>query len=850
MTFKPKLLALFIAQITALSYAADAPEINKVERVEVVGSNIKRIATEGPSLVTVIKRDEIEKSGATTVAEALDNLIPKASLEFGTDGGRVAPGANTVGLRNMGSQNTLILLNGRRLAPNGFANVDQNPVSLNNIPLSAIEQIEILYDGAAAIYGSDAVAGVINFKTRRNFQGVAVTAKYGQNQAGDGQDTVLGIAAGFGNLNEDGHNLLLTLDVLEKKPTFWKDHDATRSLDNRPQGGADNRFAGLHGGAYKIKGGLWTLLPGCAGNGEIVTDQFGNQNCLSNENLYRDAHTQRITANALYNYQLNDHAGLFAELGFSQDRQSFEGWPLSIAAAQAVIKYGDAAYRDEINGVKTNKKDITIRRRIYEAGLSQNDVGSDALRGVLGGRANISGWDTEGAVTFSSTKSIQDRDRVNTAAVTHAFKNGGYDPFAAWNSEALTRPLITSRHSEGKSSLITADLRTSNAALFQLPAGDVGFALGGNVMHEKADETGVVTSGRWVKSIYGELNIPVVKNLEAQLALRYDHYDDVGGATSPKIALSYRPVESLLLRGSATSTFRAPTLQQLNMADRSTYYFYNDWVRCKPMGIEGSECTGRVDLNSRSNPELKPETSDNLTLGFVFQPVKDFSVSVDWYQIKQENAITRLDAQYIIDHEDSNPAMAKLVKRAALDLDEAKNYPGLSKGKIELLDLPLSNIGQIETSGVDIDLNYAYKTDGWGKFTLRDQFSYTLSYKSSDLVDSPPVDRLGGYNYPTWANRISLGYQYGEYSSTLTAKTFARVHDAADLPENSSNPDGYLPSYTLFNLALGYKLNKNTSFAVGVNNILDKVAPYSPDGGGYNGTTSGRYGFISVDYTL
>ncbi|MDW5417998.1 TonB-dependent receptor [Iodobacter sp. CM08] len=852
MRFKPKLLAIAITQITAsaLSYAEALPAINQVERIEVVGSNIKRINQEGPSLITVFKRAEIEKTGATTVVEALDQLIPKASLEFATDGGRFAPGSSTVGLRGMGAKNTLILLNGRRLASNGFANVDTSPVSLNNIPLSAIEQIEVLYDGAAAIYGSDAVAGVINFKTKRNFEGVALTSKIGQNFAGDGQDVVLGIAAGFGNVNEDGQNLLLTLDVLDKQPTKDSEHDATRSLDNRSQGGADNRFTGLYGGAYKIKGGTTTLLPGCEGHGEIAIDKFGNQKCLANDNLYRTAHIQRMSANALYNYQFNDRFSLFAELGISKDKQEFETWPVAIPAAQSVLKQGDAAYRDVINGVKTDGKDVTITRRIYEAGLAQNDVDSDSLRAVLGARGSIEAWDVETALTYSSNKSSQSRERADATKISNALKNGGYDPFLAWNPEAQARALLTRRNREGTASLLIADAKISHSALFSLPAGDVGFATGINLLKEKADEDATVASSRLVKSIYGELSVPLLKNLELQAALRYDHYDDVGGATSPKLALAYRPLDTLLLRGSATSTFRAPSLQQLNMSPTPSYYFYNDWARCKPMGVEGGECTGRVDLNSRSNPQLKPETSNNLTLGFVFEPTKDASVSVDWYQIKQNDAIERLSAQYVIDHEDSNPALAKLIKRLALDPDDAKNYPSLTKGKIDVIDLPLSNIGQIETSGIDVDLNLGYKTDGWGKFTLRDQFSYLLSYKSSDLQDTPPVDRTGGYNYPDWENRITLAYQYAEFDATVSAKTFARVRDAADDPENSSNPDGYLPSYTTFNLAFGYKLNKKTSFAFGVNNILDKVAPYSVDNGGYNGITSGRYGFLSVDYKL
>lgn len=855
MKFKPTLLAALLAPfslaVIPLVQAEQAkPEDDKVERIAVIGSNLKRSNEEGTSLVEVFNREQIAQTGAATIADALNAVLPKAQLEFGTDGGRFAPGANTVSLRGLGTQNTLILLNGRRYAPNAFANLSTSIVSLNTIPLSAIEQIEVLYDGAAAIYGSDAVAGVINFRTKQNYTGTALTAQYGGWQAGDGERLNIGLAKGFGSLDSDGYNLLLTLDGLTRQPTYWKNHAAARDLDRRPLGGSDNRFTGLTAGEYRLDGGLRRVATECPGQLETLS---GGDYCFSDQNHYQDSETKRVNANALLRYRLSDSIEFFAEAGVGKDDLAFNSWPLPIPAAVAVVKPTDAVYRTELGGLSTEGKDILLTRRLFEAGLGDNWVESDSFRSVLGLDVTLGDWDLSASLLHHKNRSKQNRPRVNSSRVTAAFADGSFDPFVSTNSVAATKALLDDYISDGQAAISVFDLKAANNDLYTLAGGQLGLSVGLALQHDQAREarnfgSPTTDSSRTISSVYAELSVPLAERLETQLAVRYDRYNDVGGATSPKIALAYQFTPELLLRTSANTTFRAPSLQQLNMAPTGSYWFYNDWARCTPMGKNIGQCTGRVDMNNVSNPELRPETSINQTIGAVWSPSQQFTLSADWYLIRQKDTISRLNIQYILDNEDTDPALAALIKRNPLDQSEADRYPGLTKGSIDEVDAPLANIGRVETSGIELALNYQHSLNKWGRLSFNNKLSYLLSYKRSDQEGLPLQDRTGGTNYTDWVNKASLTYHYANWHSSVVANTYDRTRDISDISQIATNPDGFVPSYTVFDITAGYRFSQDLSARVGVRNAFDKLSPYSKSAGGYIGVSRGRYIFIGIDY--
>src|SRR5450830_499618 len=225
---------------------------DKIQRVVVTGSNISRVDMEGPTPIEVIKRAEIAKSGASTVIKLLSKL-PSISVSLdGNSSSTFASGASSAALRGLDSKYVLILLNGRRLANYGFSDGAENSfVDLNSLPLAAIDSVEILRDGASAIYGSDAVAGVINFKTRKNYQGVEATANVGSNQKGDGGTYNMSITAGFGDLDVDGQNLLVTVDAYKRNPLWSNLHDYYSNPDHRRFGGTDGTTTNLFRGSVR-----------------------------------------------------------------------------------------------------------------------------------------------------------------------------------------------------------------------------------------------------------------------------------------------------------------------------------------------------------------------------------------------------------------------------------------------------------------------------------------------------------------------------------------------------------------------------------------------------------------------
>jgi len=823
-----------------------------IERISVVGSNLKKLAQDQINPVTIFDRADIARTGASSVSEALAAILPRASLEYGTDGGRFAPGANSVSLRHLGAQNTLILLNGRRFAANAFANLDTSVVSLNSIPLSAIEQIEILYDGAAAIYGSDAVAGVINFKTKTNYTDTAVDAQYSQWQDGDGERLNFGVATGFGQLQQEGYNLLLTLDGVKRLPTFRARHDKLRDLDQRAIGGSDSRFTGMSPGEYKVAGEPRQAPADCRGSKEASPTNPVDTLCLSEENLYQDSTTSRINANALLTWRFNEQLDGFIETGFSQDNLDFAGWPINIPTANGVIKPTDAVYKKQLNGKATNGKNITVYRRLFEAGLSQNSVDSDVWRSVVGVRGVRGDWDYETSVLHQLNRSQQFRDRLNTTALADAFKTGSFDPFIV-NPASNTQALIDQSRADGRSTLSVFEIRTGNSQLFSLSGGDAGLAFGVALQHESAREARNLgapstDASRVISSVFTELSLPWVEQLDTQLAVRYDRYNDFGGSLNPKLALAYQLTEDLKIRGSVNTTYRAPSLQQLNMAPTGAYWFYNDWARCKPMGKTPAACTARVDMNNVSNADLQPETSVNQTLGLIWDLQQHWRISLDWYNIRQTDTISRLDTQYILDNEDTNPALAALIHRNPLDPDEARRFPGLSKGTIDEVDIPLANIIRLQTSGFDLIVDGLWSLGNAGELTLNNKLSYLLSYKQGDLPTSPVLSRLEGTDYPDWKNRTELAWRFSDWQWSLVAKITPGSRDIADITQLATNPDGYVGAYTVFDSNLKYQWSTDLRFSGGVKNLFDKVGPYSTNYGSYLGPSQGRQLYLKAEY--
>ncbi|PFH12235.1 iron complex outermembrane receptor protein [Collimonas sp. PA-H2] len=861
-TFLASAIAAIGLMHVPLAFGADQTTTpsDSLERVTITGSNISRVNKEGPTAVEIIKRTDIEKSGASTVVELLSKL-PSVSVELsGNDNNSFARGAASVGLRGLGAKYTLILLNGRRLANYGFANnAEDTFVDLNSLPLAAIESVEILRDGASAIYGSDAVAGVINFKTKRNYQGVEATANLGSNEKGDGGTAGASVTAGWGDLDKDGQNLLLTVDVFRRNPLYSDKHDATANRDFGRFGGSDGRSIDRYLGSLTD---LTTAepgfpIPGCRGTVGVSRDTRDTR-CFTNPVIRLSPKVLRGGISAIFTKRLNGQDELFGEASYSHSESTTEfGLPAFDSAFIGKTAGSTNPGLANLPGPSadgslagfTPGDQLRVFRSIYEAAPRQNKVTSDSVRLVGGWRGEIGKWDSEAAISLNQNR-LSDvgsnavlKNESSASLQSGLLGNGGYDPFAYWNPPSVVNPLLTSVERVAISRLGTVDWKMSTPDLFSFNGAPVGFAWGTQASHESIDDrpdpltvankiagAGANSSkaSRSVYSLYGEFNVPLMKQLEMQLALRGDHYSDFGNSINPKIALAWRPSEQILLRGSATTSFKAPTLPEI-ASTTTAYTTVADRARCGPLGYVGAACSYNPKVYLKGNPDLKAEKANNYSFGVVWQPAKDLSASLDWYGIKQRNTIQSLDAQYILDNEDIIPGYAALIGRDPRNPALERRNPGLNKGRINSITSPYINVGRTDLQGLDLDVKYDIGLGSWGKLKFREVNNYTLSFKQSTTPGADPVSRLDSLNHPRWNNSFRTAYEYATHELALTARTYASTRNIDD-PTHSQDPaitNARIPSYTVWDLNFNTRPTKSLTLNFGVNNLFDKAPVYA-----------------------
>lgn len=345
-------------------------------------------------------------------------------------------------------------------------------------------------------------------------------------------------------------------------------------------------------------------------------------------------------------------------------------------------------------------------------------------------------------------------------------------------------------------------------------------------------------------------------NLESQIALRADHFSDFGNSYNPKLALGWRPSEAVLVRGSATTSFKAPTLPQIG-ALTTAYATVADWARCRPLGYVGANCSYSPKDYLKGNPNLKAEKASNYSLGLVLQVTKDLSASLDWYGIHQRDTIQSLDAQYLIDNEDIIPGFAALIGRDPRNPTLEARNPGLNKGRLNNITTPYTNVGKTNLSGYDLDVKYALNLGNAGKLKFNEVLNYTLQYEQSVVPGAAPTSRLGGTYHPKWANSFTTTYERGTQQLALTAHTYASTLNITDptYSQDAAQTNARIPSYTTWDANYSTRVNAKLVVNVGVNNLGDKAIVYSNSP--YNdvyvqslNNAVGRYFYANVRYTF
>ena len=878
--FKRSKISLAVA-LTVGSLVSAGAIAQEAQRVEITGSAIKRVESEGALPVQVITRAEIARSGVTNTEQLLAT-IPAISSQGGisttTGAGSSTYGRATISLRGLKDERTLVLVNGRRIA--AFAGGGGAAVNVNTIPLAAIERVEVLKDGASSIYGSDAVAGVINFILSKDFQGVDVSATAGQpTRDGGGGSQKVAIVAGYGDLSTDRFNITVAASVEREKELKATDRSFAKTGNVSPylvagatglgniEGGIDPvtgiRAAGFGNSPGRGYGNPLAAAGKCADIGMFknpTNTSKGLPFCAFDSSpsvsLLPDREATNLSGNLIF--QLNNSTQLFGDGLYAKSvvtqriqpspvRRSFLVTDAEFAKQGVVpallLRPTNPAYATAINYLNANNitalngQTLAITSRVFDFGKRTSEDTAEQSRLVGGIRGAVLGQDYEVAYTRNESKtagSVTDGyfSQVAYAKIVNA-PGSDWNPWSLNQSAAFNAQLPGAKFSgatlnaKSKSDVLDAKL---TGDVFSLPAGTVQYAAGAQGRKESyvttpSDALGTgdiaglggsvppVDRGRRINAAFGELNVPIFKTFDGTVAARYDNYSDVGSSSTYKGSLRWQPTKAILVRGSAGTGFRAPTLTDLwTPQTLGTSEQFND-----PL-------TGQKNLQvnalSGGNPNLKPEKSNQASVGFVFQPLDSLSVGIDYYRVKIKDVINSPSAQEVVSGFRSGNSAYKSAVRLA---------PG---GDIDSIDIVTVNSGDINTSGIDLDVRYRMPLMGGNlnvnlAGTYVSQFDETspggvVSRKVGTIVDGNGDPVLGantGGVVLRWKHLLSATWATGAWAFTL-AQNYSTGYETGWRQIDGER--NFIGSMATYDMQVGYTGIKNLRLSFGARNVFDK----------------------------
>jgi len=837
---------------------------------KITGSRLGVVGFESAAPLDVVMPADLEVSGAYDVGNFLKSVPAVSGNSTSTAVSNGGNGTSTVTLRGLPANNTLVLMNGHRLASNGIYGSEAD---LNSIPSAAVERIEILKGGASAIYGSDAIAGVVNVILKDSFEGVQLEQYAGLSGQSDVQTTVSEVLMG----KEVGKtSLFLSFEHFEQEGLFSADRELSASSDNRDRGGTDLRSSVTPLSRITLSDGQAYILdldsnPDADGTdpsqfrfatGEDLYDYRESTSSISPSRrdalylsaLWRPSEAWSVKADGSY---VNTYAAIsYAPTPLSTNTYSS---PPQLLASNASGEASSLTVSVD-NIYNPFREDVyDIRRRIVELGSRKQINGAEIIRFNMG--FDVEGKNSRWHFNALWNESRADESLVNVLDFAKTAQALGpesscsglgidgcvplnlFGPVGSITQEQLDY-VRTEASIRGRSSLfeISGGFETR---LAQLPAGSIHVVGGFDIREERIASSASQSNDnliggslvaasegrRYVKEIYAEMRLPIasqqfgIKSFDMELAFRHSSYSDFGEAFTPKISLLYRPVSNVLLRSTFSQGFRAPSLGELHRGEQTSFVFLSDpcalgqsvesFVGCN----QPSDPTQNQFLTTFSGePDLEPEESDSYTIGAVWSNhVDDLHVSLDYFHINQRN-IVDANSQYILDQNAYSGLFSEFVQR-----DE--------NGNLQRLYAPFINIGLREVSGVDASIRWFKKTNEYGKFTYSFNASYLQKFIDQISPDSPMRDVSGTFvdaasegngalprlkmnSSLLWQKRgLQLSYSVN-YISGMTE--VLRGTDTTRKISSWFNHDTYA----------GYQFRQsNVSIAFGINNIWDREPP-------------------------
>ena len=873
---------------TVTTTSASSDTNTALSEIVVTGTSIKGLDAETALPVTVMRAEDIARTGATSV-EDLFRYISSASSAGSTvqaqATGFQTGSISTISLRGLGSSRTLILINGLRSAPygGGSGGTAGNSVDIGSIPVAAIERVEILQDGASAIYGSDAIAGVVNFILREDFQGVD-TSVYGgaPTRSGGGTEQQGNFFGGIGDLKADRYNITLGLSFDHTQEILGD----TRPFATRysPQYGNDVTSSFAFPANIAVfpappKGSPTTINPAVGACAPSLNDANFPAQCRFDNSGFDSLQPDTKRGNGLLSghYQLTDTTQLYAEASFAQVETLTQVQPVPLSYQNPLLPSNPfLAYQANLlatqypnyhnpaitptaaafllppsspyyptafaaaNGMAGLPLNLIYRD--FANGPRLEDDTADTTRAVGGWKGNLLGWDFDTSILYSEVKVKEDLKSGFPlySEIMPILDSGIINPFGPTTDPSA---LAAAKGAEfvgqdwsSKTSLTSLSGHASRA-FFDLPGGPFSGAVGAEVRREtfEYDPSGPIQTGditgeggnqlpenaaRSVESAYLEVNMPIVHSLDADAAVRYDHYQNVGSTVNPKGSLKFQPVDWWLLRTSVGSGFRAPSLTDLYAAQATsvTSNGTRDPIKCPTFDPNNPACSFQFSTVTGGNPNLKPEKSDTITLGTVFQPTKNLTIGFDTFWIYLKNSIVDggLPVSVILQNAASATQFASLIQRDA-------------NGNIVFISQTNANLFKTNVSGTDVDFKYAFDVGDYGRlsFVLDGTYYYKFAEQNPDGSWTGQIDK-GISTEPgvisRWRHTASLAYSISNWDASLIEHFQKRYHDSNG---NITGAARYVGAYDTLDTQLSYHLNKAWTFTGGIINIGNTSPPYA-----------------------
>ncbi|MDC8758348.1 TonB-dependent receptor [Janthinobacterium fluminis] len=894
-----------------------------MQRVEITGSNIRRTDKETPSPVQILTVQELKASGYTTVSEVLRNITANGAGTLSQSfSGAFSGGASGISLRGLTVGATLVLIDGHRMAPYALSDDGQRSfVDISQIPFEAIERIEVLKDGASSIYGSDAMAGVVNVILKKRYAGAEISAEGGTSGHSDGKTAHLSGIYGWGDLEKDGRNAYIALEYRKQNKILLRDRkgDFTRTDWSTYRYGPGNALMGnnlTRGVPNDANGGLpgsstgylrdmigsnqLTFLPGCTG-----AQMLASQCTYRDEDLEIQPETKNLNLMASYTQKLGEHWEMNLKGSVFQSDASQVG-SHSASRGLSALAFGPnmlprlrpdnapvaitvpATYPGNTTGTRQY-----LHYNFPELGGRRSQIDAQTVRLVAELNGSWSGWDINASIGHTENTVKQTNDGYFNIENLQAAFNDPLHPYrvgaAASGNTAEQRAFIApTQRAKAKDILQFVNLRGSRE-LLQLDGGPLAIGIGTEFTHRELDARapeGVANGSQvgntaWaigkqnISAAYLELVAPVLKTLELDAAVRFDKVSGSSRSTTPKLGFKFSPLKEVALRGTYAEGFRAPNPAE--SGNTGSYFFASasrDPILCAndgpkdsdPATIPGNypqQCAVQVGGVQLPGKDLKPEKSKSYTLGLILEPFKNFSASIDYYNIRVNN-------QIISANSDPNYDAAPFVVRGT-PTSQPFVLPDGSIGTATpaigdriFSPYPYENALFTKTSGIDLDARWSFSLPNAAKVTAELNHTHMLSYKQGTAGGAAielagthgPSGTSGDTGNPRDRAQIKLSYEQGpvkvsgtvnwvsSYSVVDPSTTSALTCDAAIT--NGSGAFNTAPAefcsvkhFTTLDLFAKYQYSKQLSFHAAILNVFDAKPPL--DFQTYGGAASSFY---------